>query len=118
MRAADLALALRWLYPAADLLRDAPVLARPDGEGELLAWNLPAPQPTPEELEAALPAAQARAAAQAEMDEVGAELSERYTLHARALALGKVETAREIEEENVSLLAYFQEVRNAATSPS
>ncbi|WP_156372981.1 hypothetical protein [Deinococcus sp. Leaf326] len=53
------------------------------------------------------------------MDEIGAELAERYSLHARALALRKVQAAQEIEEEAASLLAYQQEIRDrATTSPS
>lgn len=117
MNTLNMALALRWLYPTARLPED--IALADDGSGpQIIAWRLPTPQPTDAELAAALPAAQTRAAAQAEMDEVGVELSERYTLHARALALGKVETAREIEEEAASLLAYQQEVRDAATRPS
>lgn len=118
MRAPDLALAIAALYPGEDTARRVAVVEEPDGSGTVAVWTLDAPQPTEAELLAALPAAQARAAAQAEMNEVGAELSERYTLHARALALGKPQVAREIEEEAASLLAYFQEVRDAATSPS
>lgn len=114
MNTLDMALTLRWLYPSARLPED--IALADDGTGpQIVAWKLSTPQPTPEELAAALPAAQARAAAQAEMDEVGAELSERYTLHAQALALGKVQVAQEIEEEAVSLLTYQQEVRDAAT---
>ncbi|KQR40733.1 hypothetical protein [Deinococcus sp. Leaf326] len=104
--------ALRWLYPGAALLQVGEVVY-------VTAWTLPIPQPTDAELEAALPAAQAHAADRVEMDEIGAELFERYTLHARALALGKVSTAKEIEEEATSLLAYQQEIRDRApTSPS
>ncbi|WP_162243077.1 XkdW family protein [Deinococcus sp. Leaf326] len=111
---------LRYLYPQADPLRDYVLGDEGLGDGpQIVAWTLDTPQPTPEELEAALPAAQARAADQAEMDEVGAELAERYSLHARALALRKAQTAQEIEEEAASLLAYQQEIRDrATTSPS
>lgn len=114
----DYMLALMFLYPDVSYVRNIQVEVT-DEEARIVLWNLDGPQPTDADILATLPAAQARAADRVEMDEIGAELFERYALHARALTLGKVATAKEIEEEATSLLAYQQEIRDRApTHPS
>ena len=109
----SVALALRYLHP-----QDSPIddyTLADDGSGpQIVAWHLPTPQPTPEELAAALPAAQARAAAQADLTETQAMLDERYRLYNRANASGNTQDAAEIQGEVAKLLAYIQEVRDAA----
>ena len=111
-----IALILRHLYPDADPLRDYTVAD--DGSGpQIVAWHLPTPQPTPAELEAALPAAQAAAEARSEMRELQAMLDERYRLFNRATASGNSADAEEIQDEIQAILAYMQEVRNAAGTP-
>ncbi|WP_288481030.1 XkdW family protein [uncultured Deinococcus sp.] len=113
MNSTDMALALRHLYPTARMPED--IALADDGTGpQIVGWTLPDPQPTPEELEAALPAAQARAAAQTDLTETQAMLDERYRMFNRATASGNVEDAAEIQGEVAELLAYIQEVRNAA----
>lgn len=111
-----IALVLRHLYPDADPLRDYTVAD--DGSGpRLTAWHLPDPQPTEAELNAALPAAQARAQVRAEMNDLQALLNERYALWSRAQASGNTVDASEIQGEIQAILAYMQEVRNAAGTP-
>ena len=111
-----IALVLRHLYPEADPLRDYTV--SDDGSGpRLTAWHLPTPQPTEAELNAALPAAQARAQVRAEMNDLQALLDERYVLWSRAQASGNTVDAGEIQGEIQAVLAYMQEVRNAAGTP-
>lgn len=111
-----IALTLRHLYPDADPLRDYTVAD--DGSGpKLTAWNLPTPQPTPAELEAALPAALVHAEARRELSEAQAMLDERYRMYTRALATGNADAASEIQSEITDILAYIQETRNA-TEPA
>jgi hypothetical protein len=111
-----IALALQYLYPVADPLRDYTV--GDDGSGaRLMAWHLPSPQPTLAELKAALPAAQARAAARGELTEMQAMLDERYRLYTRAVASGNAGDAAEIQGEIQAILVYMQEVRDAAGTP-
>lgn len=103
--------ALRHLHPgAADLMQVGEVVY-------LTAWHLPTPQPTEAELNAALPTAQARAQVRAEMNDLQALLDERYVLWGRAQASGNTVDATEIQGEIQSILAYMQEVRNAAGTP-
>lgn len=116
MQANDLILALRYLYPTADHVYGIRV-DLVDGQPVLAAWHLPTPQPTEAELLAALPAAQARAQARAEMNDLQALLDERYVLWSRAQASGNTVDASEIQDEIQSILAYMQEVRNAAGTP-
>lgn len=105
-----IALVLRHLYPDADPLRDYTVAD--DGSGpRLIAWNLAAPQPTPAELDAALPAAQARVEAQQEMVQVQGMLDERYRMYTRALATGNSGAASEIQAEITDILAYLNLIR-------
>ena len=109
----SVALALRYLHPQASPIDDYTLAD--DGSGpQIVAWRLSTPQPTPAELEAALPAAQARAAAQADLTETQAMLDERYRLYNRANASGNTQDAAEIQGEVAELLAYIQEVRDAA----
>ena len=104
---------LRFLYPDADPLRDYTVAD--DGSGpRLIAWNLAAPQPTPAELDAALPAALAHAEARQEMAQVQAMLDERFTLYTRAVASGNEADATDIQVEIQEILAYLKELRNAS----
>lgn len=113
MNATDMALTLRHLYPTARMPED--IALADDGTGpQIVRWMLSVPQPTPEELEAALPAAQARAAAQADLTETQAMLDERYRMFNRATASGNAQDAAEIQGEIRDILAYMQEVRNAA----
>lgn len=114
MRAPDMALAIAALHPGQDTARRVMVVTEADGSGTVAMWRLPTPQPTPEELEAALPAAQARAAAQADLTETQAMLDERYRMFNRATASGNAQDAAEIQGEIRDILAYMQEVRNAA----
>ena len=102
-------LALRYLYPAADPLRD--YVVADDGTGpRIAAWNLPAPQPTDAELQAALPAAQAQAEQERERAEVSAMLDERYRLFNRANASGNPQDAADIQAEIKGLLDYKKEL--------
>lgn len=116
MQANDLILALRYLYPTADHVYGIRV-DLVDGQPVLAAWNLPIPQPTEAELLAAIPAALAQQAARQEMNELQALLDERYALWGRAQASGNTVDASEIQAEIQSILAYMQEVRNAAGTP-
>ena len=105
----DQAQALRWAYPSAALMQVGDVMY-------LTAWNLPTPQPTDAELEAALPAALAHAKAQRELSEVQAMLDERYRMYTRALATGNGGAASEIQAEITDILAYLKELRDASRS--
>lgn len=116
MRAADMALAIEAMYPAYDTSRLVVVAQQPDESGVITAWNLPTPQPTPAELDAALPAAQARVEAQQEMIQVQAMLDERYRMYTRALATGNGGAASEIQAEITDILAYLKELRDASRS--
>ncbi|WP_278914524.1 XkdW family protein [Deinococcus wulumuqiensis] len=110
-----IALVLRHLYPDADPLRD--YVVADDGSGpRLITWNLAAPQPTPAELDAALPAAQARVETQQEMVQVQGMLDERYRMYTRALATGNGGAASEIQAEITDILAYLKELRDASRS--
>lgn len=79
----------------------------------LTGWTLSVPQPTDAELDAALPAAQARAQAQSDITEAQDMLDERYRLYNRAVASGNAQAATEIQGEVQEILAYMQEVRSA-----
>ena len=115
MLATEWFLVLRHLYPHARLPED--IALSDDGSGpRITAWNLPTPQPTPAELDAALPVALAHAEAQQEMVQVQGMLDERYRMYTRALATGNSGAASEIQAEITDILAYLKELRDASRS--
>lgn len=83
-----------------------------DGSLTLDTWQA-GPRPTDSEIEQW----QAKAQAKADLTEAQAMLDERYRLFNRANASGNTEDAAEIQSEIQEILAYMQEVRNAAGTP-
>lgn len=83
-----------------------------DGTLTLDTWQA-GPRPTDTELAQW----QAKAQAKADLTEAQAMLDERYKLFNRANASGNSEDAAEIQAEIQEILAYMQEVRNAAGTP-
>lgn len=108
----EMTTALRHLYPDAnhvyqvrvDVVGGVPTLAH---------WGLPGDPPTEAHLLAALPAAQALAAARRDLRDTQAMLDERYRLYNRAGATGNLAAQTEIRTEINALLTYMEDLRNA-----
>ncbi|MXV20303.1 hypothetical protein [Deinococcus xianganensis] len=104
--------ALLHLYPAAHLPED--VAFSDDGTGPVLThWGLPGEPPTEAQLLAALPGAQALAAARQDLRDTQDMLDERYRLYNRAGATGNLVAQTEIRVEIDDLLTYMKELRDA-----
>ncbi|WP_042208366.1 XkdW family protein [Paenibacillus durus] len=99
----NITLTLQHLYHGADPIRDFEVWDDSDGKGPYIAvWNLDAPQPTEEELQAAWEAYQ-----KAEADKLPAELGELEQLR-KELA----DTKAALEDTNGKLKAAGEETTN------
>lgn len=103
---------LRHLHPDADHVYQVRVDVA-DGVPTLAHWGLPGDPPTEAQLLAALPAAQALAAARQDLRDTQAMLDDRYRLYNRANARGNTAAAAEIQTEITDLLDYMKELRNA-----
>lgn len=111
----EMTTALRHLYPDADHVYQVRVDVA-DGAPTLAHWGLPGEAPTEAQLLAALPAAQALAAARQDLRDTQAMLDERYRLYNRAGATGNANAQTEIQTEITDLLTYMKELRDAANS--
>ena len=103
---------LRHLHPDADHVYQVRVDVA-DGVPTLAHWGLPGDPPTEAQLLAALPAAQALAAARQDLRDTQAMLDERYRLYNRAGATGNLVAQTEIRAEIDDLLTYMKELRDA-----
>ena len=103
---------LRHLHPDADHVYQVRVDVA-GGVPTLAHWGLPGDPPTEAQLLAALPAAQALAAARQDLRDTQAMLDDRYRLYNRANARGNTAAAAEIQTEITDLLDYMKELRNA-----
>ncbi|WP_155300969.1 XkdW family protein [Deinococcus kurensis] len=110
----EMTTALRHLYPDADHVYEVRVDVV-DGVPTLAHWGLPGEAPTEAQLLAALPAAQAIAAARQDLRDTQAMLDERYRLYNRAGATGNADAQTEIQTEITDLLDYMKELRNASS---
>lgn len=108
----EMTTALRHLYPDADHVYQVQVDVV-DGVPALVHWGLPGEPPTEAQLLAALPGAQALAAARQDLRDTQAMLDERYRLYNRAGATGNLVAQTEIRAEINDLLTYMKELRDA-----
>lgn len=103
-----------YLHPGQDVERLAIIVTDPDGSEHWGAWNLPGVPPSAEQMAEVREAALARYTAGRELTEMQAMLDARYRMFNRATASGNAEDAAEIQGEVREILAYMQEVRDAA----
>lgn len=106
-----------YLHPGQDVERLSEIVTDPDGSEHWGGWNLPGVPPSAEQMAEVREAAMSRYAAGRELTEMQAMLDERYRLYTRAVASGNTDAVAEIQGEIREILAYMQEVRNAAGTP-
>lgn len=110
----DLHLVARYLFPEAEVERLCEVVQDPDGTLAYGSWNLPGTPPSPEKVAELLDAARARYVQRVDLKDTEAMLDERVNLYTRAVAVGQLTEATDIQAEITEIiLPYIKELRDA-----